>query len=133
MLEVDAPLEGVVVIFVPLLRRVGLRHAEQLAELAREHLEIRRFRAAGPLPAVDKGIDFGGVDTVLGTFRLRVTVAHSGTIAARTVGESPLYSPLSPGRYKLHGANNLAAASATVAATAIPPMTPPNTHDFVAM
>ena len=90
VLKFDAPFEGVVVVFVLGLRGFGFRQAEQAAKLAGECLEIGQFRAAGLLPALDKGIDFGGVDTVILPFGLPIRIAHGATIAARTVGESPI-------------------------------------------
>ena len=88
-LEVDAPFEDVIVVFVDFLRRVGPRQAEQIAQFVGEHLEVRRFRAAGLFPAGDKRLDGGGVRLVSGRRRLCVRFAHGAKIAKAAFGESP--------------------------------------------
>ena len=66
MLEVDAALKDVIVVFVEFLRRIWLWQTEQVAQFVGEHLEVRRFRTAGFSPARDESADIGGGDSVVG-------------------------------------------------------------------
>jgi hypothetical protein len=56
MRKLDAPLEHVGVVAGFVARRVGLGHAEQLAQFGDEELVVGALRARGVLPAGDEGV-----------------------------------------------------------------------------
>ena len=57
--ELHAALEHVGVVAGVVARRVGLGHAEQVAELADEELVVGALGAGGGVPAGDEGVDGG--------------------------------------------------------------------------